>query len=207
MGRPTGCPRRCEVGEAMCEKSLCNWSSGRWCDGQAGWLSGRPSLSQVHPPGRMEASGVSLPGSRAQQCPGCPRDCGLFLNVMGQEGGDCQPLQGTFSLPVARHQVRPFRVCFVARCHHSVKKALLSQKRKLGAGGAVTHPSSEDWDEVGLSFGRRAGELQRPGSPGLLGIGVCVAQAQGGVRPLQDPRQGRREWGSSGSLQRCMGSC
>lgn len=28
-----------------------------------------------------------------------------------------------------------------------------------------------------------------------------------GVRPSQDPREGRREWGSSGGLQRCTGSC
>ena len=57
----------------------------------------------------------------------------------------------------------------------------------------MAHLSSEDWDEVGLSFGLRTVGLQRPDcSPCLRlpGTGVHVAQAQGGIRPLQDPRVG-----------------
>lgn len=38
----------------------------------AGQLPGGPSLSPA-PPGRMEASGLSLPGSRAWQRAGCPQ--------------------------------------------------------------------------------------------------------------------------------------
>ena len=44
-----------------------------------------------------------------------------------------------------------------------------------------------------------------PGPPGLLGEQGCVLlKAQGGVIPVLGPREGHREWGTSGTGPRGM---
>ena len=74
--------------------------------------------------------------------------------------------------------------------------------------GAVTLPSSDNGDEVGLSFGLRSVRVQSPGSPGLLGEQGCAlprprwghtfawAKVAGSGAVLG---QGPEEWGSSGA--------